>query len=601
MSLFGGEPGQGLGLPDPERENALLVGIIDAISSGPSLGPLAGKVARLIVAATATDVCFVYVLDDGGGALTLTGATPPYDGQVGKIRLPVGEGVTGWVASHRSPAVLASGKEADPRYRYFPELGGREYTSMVSVPMESGHTGLVGVLNVHTRQRRDFTDRDVRLLSSIGALVAGAVHQARLHRRLAAKEQAAERFAEQVIAAQEAERRRLAGEIHDGITQRLVSLAYHLDAAAAAAAGGGGSGGEGSGDGGPGDGGPGDGGPGDGGLRGGGLRGGDSVAAGLARARELTDLTLAEAHAALAGLRPPVLEDLGLGDALASLARSIGQLPVTVDADDGRLPEHMEVALYRIAQEALQNVVKHARASAASVQLCRSASRAVLRVTDDGRGFDVASRPDDASSYGLASMAERAELIGGRLTVTSRPGVGTTVTASVPLAPADPAAGASAGTAAPGSLPAEFPQPGVIDAEVVRDLVDDGPPHLFGDLVLGPADRADGQPVDRDAVRQHPRVAGCRAAGERDPLVKPEQPARPRTVLDGHGDVAHQLPEFGRQPVECGADHFLETLRLDLDHQPIVGRRPGHAPARFATPGTLEGRGGRRGPPGPSV
>jgi two-component system, NarL family, sensor kinase len=403
VSVFSGGPASGLGLPDPERENALLVGIIDAISSGPSLGPLAGKVAELIVSATGTDVCFVHVLDDGGGALTLTGATPPFDRQVGKIRLPVGEGVSGWVASHRSPAVITAGKEADPRYRYFPELGGREYTSMVSVPMESGLTGLVGVLNVHTRERREFSERDVRLLSSIGALVAGAVHQARLHRRLAAKEQAAERFAEQVIAAQEAERRRLAGDIHDGITQRLVSLAYHLDAAAASASA--------SADGG-------------------------SIAAGeLARARELTDLTLLEAHAAVNGLRPPVLEDLGLGDALASLARSIAQVPVTVDADDDRLPEHMEIALYRIAQEALQNVVKHARAASAVVSLCCTIDRAVLRVADDGRGFDVAARPDDASSYGLASMAERAELIGGRLTVTSRRGVGTTVTASVPLAP----------------------------------------------------------------------------------------------------------------------------------------------------------------------
>jgi two-component system, NarL family, sensor kinase len=528
VSLFSGSA-SGLGLPDPERENALLVGIIDAISSGPSLGPLAGKVASLIVSATGTDVCFVYVLDDSGGALTLTGATPPFDGQVGKIRLPVGEGVTGWVASHRAPAVITAGKEADPRYRYFPELGGREYTSMVSVPMESGLTGLVGVLNVHTRERREFTERDVRLLSSIGALVAGAVHQARLHRRLAAKEQAAERLAEQLIAAQEAERRRLAGEIHDGITQRLVSLAYHLDAAAAAA------GGELAADGG-------------------------SVATELARARELTDLTLAEAHAALAGLRPPVLEDLGLGDALASLARSIGQLPVTVDAADGRLPEHMEVALYRIAQEALQNVVKHAHASAASVSLCFTGDRAVLRVTDDGRGFDVAaaSRPDDSSCYGLASMAERAELIGGRLDVTSRPGLGTTVTASVPLA----------------SLPAQFPQPGIVDAEVVRDLVDDGPPDLFADLVLGPADRADGPAVDRDAVGQHPRVAGRRPVGERDPLVEPEQAARSGAVLDGHGDVAHQLPESGRQPVQRRADHLFETLWLDVDHQTIVGPSP---------------------------
>jgi two-component system NarL family sensor kinase len=393
--------GPGLGLPDPERENALLIGIIEAISAGPALEPFATRVAGLIVEATGTDVCFVHVLDDGGGALTLTGATPPFEGCAGKIRLPVGEGVSGWVAAHRSPAVIPSEKEADPRYRYFPELGGRSYTSMVSVPMESGVTGLVGVLNVHTRARREFTDRDVRLLVSIGCLVAGAVHQARLHRRLAAREQAAEQFAEQVIAAQEAERRRLAGDIHDGITQRLVSLAYHLDAAADAV-----------------------------------RRNGEVAERELDRARELTDLTLLEAHAALAGLRPPVLEDLGLADALASLARSIALPPVSVTADDDcRLPEHMEIALYRIAQEALQNIVKHAGASAAHVELRCDASRALLRVSDDGRGFDAGARADDSasSSYGLRSMAERAELIGGRLAVTSRPGVGTTVTATVPL------------------------------------------------------------------------------------------------------------------------------------------------------------------------
>jgi signal transduction histidine kinase len=392
--------GPRLGLPDPERENALLVGIIEATSAGPALEPLAARVAGLIVEATGTDVCFVHVLDDSGGALTLTGATPPFDGCVGKIRLPVGEGVSGWVASHRSPAVISCEKEADPRYRYFPELGGRSYTSMVSVPMESGACGLVGVLNVHTRARREFTDRDVRLLVSIGRLVAGAVHQARLHRRLAAREQAAERFAEQVIAAQEAERRRLAGDIHDGITQQLVSVAYHLDAAADAVG-----------------------------------RNGEVAGRELDRARELTDLTLLEVHAALAGLRPPVLEDLGLADALASLARSVAQVPVSVAADDCRLPEHMEIALYRIAQEALQNVVKHAGAGSATMELRCDATRALLRVSDDGHGFDAGARTDDPapSCYGLRSMAERAELIGGRLAVTSRPGVGTTVTAIVPL------------------------------------------------------------------------------------------------------------------------------------------------------------------------
>ena len=67
---------QSLGLADPERENALLVGIIEAISAGPELGPLAASVARLIVEATATDVCFVYVLDDSGVAPVSVGAPP---------------------------------------------------------------------------------------------------------------------------------------------------------------------------------------------------------------------------------------------------------------------------------------------------------------------------------------------------------------------------------------------------------------------------------------------------------------------------------------------------------------------------------------------
>jgi two-component system, NarL family, sensor kinase len=394
-------PGSGLGLADPERENALLVGLIDAISAGPELLPLASNVARLIVYATATDVCYVHVLDDAGGSLTLAGATPPFDGQVARVRLPLGEGVAGWVASHRRPAVISENKAADPRYLGVPGLAGADYTSMAAVPMASRPGGLVGVLSVHTRQRRDFTGRDVRLLTSIGSLVAGAMHQARMHRRLAAREQAAERFAEQVIAAQEAERRRLAGDIHDGITQRLVSLNFHLDAVADAV-------------------------PASAGF----------AAEQLAMARELADLTIDEARAAISGLRPPVLEDLGLADGLASLARSIVKVQVRLNVAECRLPEHVEIALYRIAQEALQNVVKHSGAGQAELELRCEGGEAILRVADDGQGFDQASLPDSASgerSYGMRSMTERAELVGGRIDVTSRPGLGTTVTAVVPV------------------------------------------------------------------------------------------------------------------------------------------------------------------------
>ncbi|EHR50208.1 signal transduction histidine kinase [Saccharomonospora marina XMU15] len=391
-----------LGLADPERENALLVGIIEAISAGPELTLLAAKVAPLITAASNTDVCFVHVLDDTDRSMTLLGATPPFDEQVGAVRLPLGEGVTGWAASHGEPVVIVEHKERDPRYRYFPQLRGEDYTSMASVPMASKPGGLVGVLNVHTRARRDFTDRDVRLLTSIGSLLAGAIHQARLHRRLAARERAHERFTEQVIAAQETERRRLAADIHDGITQRLVSLRFHLDAAAGT------------------------------------LTEECGFAAGqVERARELADLTFDEARAAINGLRPPVLDDLGLADSLASLARSLDELDVVVDLEHCALPDHASIALYRIAQEALQNVVKHARTRVVRLSLLCDSSEVVLRISDNGLGFDrdATAFGDGLPSggYGMVSMAERAELIGGRLVVTSRPGEGTTVTARVPV------------------------------------------------------------------------------------------------------------------------------------------------------------------------
>ena len=386
-------------LVDADRELALLRELIQAASSGPGVEPLAAAAARMITAATASDVCFVHVLDDTNRSLTLTGATPPFDSEVGKIRLPLGSGITGWVASHREPVVISHDKESDPRYMPFESLRGRDFTSMVSVPMETDPGGLVGVLNVHTVSRREFSDGDVELLRVIGRLIAGALHQARLHRQLVARERAHENFVEQVIQAQELERRRLAGDIHDGISQRLITLSYRLDAAQRAV-------------------------------------GADAVEEQLGKARELVDLTLQEARAAIGGLRPPVLDDLGLAGGLASLARSIPQVDVEVELEETRLADHIEIALYRIAQECLQNVVKHAKATKARLSFAVDGDKAMLQIIDDGVGFDTFEHPlgsDEMGGYGLLSMAERAEIVGGRLHIRSRPGAGTAVTATIPL------------------------------------------------------------------------------------------------------------------------------------------------------------------------
>ena len=396
-------------LVDTDRELALLRELIQAASSGPGVEPLAAAAARMITAATGADVCFVHVLDDSDRSLTLAGATPPFDASVGKIRLPLGSGISGWVARHRQPVVITDDKEADPRYLPIQSLRGRDFTSMVSMPMETDPGGLVGVLNVHTVARRQFTDGDVELLRVIGRLIAGAMHQARLHRRLVARERAHELFVEQVIEAQEIERRRVAGDIHDGISQRLITLSYRLDAAARAV-------------------------------------GSDPAEASsqLAEARELVGLTLGEARVAISGLRPPVLDDLGLPAALSWLARSLGErtgleVALAVDGIDGELDPDLATLVFRLVQEALTNVLKHAGVDRARVAVRRSGELLHLEVADAGQGFDPRAvlggigGGGGGAGAGLRGIRDRLELFGGRLDLTSSPGKGTVLAAVVPL------------------------------------------------------------------------------------------------------------------------------------------------------------------------
>jgi two-component system NarL family sensor kinase len=401
--------GRGSAGADPEREAQLLSRVIDTISAGLDLDRILQGVARLVTETADADVCFVHLLDEHGTRLQLRGATPPFDDLVGRIELALGEGVSGWVALHGEPAVLVDRKADDPRYRYIPALHGEDFTSMVSVPVVTPLGHLVGVLNVHTKLRREFTSADVELLRSVAGLVAGAIENARLHSRRAEREEALERFAEQMVEWQEHESRRLAGEIHDGISQRIVSLFFHLSAAADA------------------------------------IPGEPEIAAEqVARAQELAAAALDETRSAIAGLRPPVLDDLGLAASLESLGRSFPQLDVQVEAASCRIAEHVETAVYRTAQEALQNVVKHANARTVWVHVSVQDSNVLLEVRDDGQGLAAAALGKAGGSagptgFGLSGMRERAELLGGKLQLSSSPGRGTTVRLVLPLSPASQA------------------------------------------------------------------------------------------------------------------------------------------------------------------
>ncbi len=398
-----------LGGVDAEREAQLLRRVIDTNSAGLDLHRMLAGVAALVTETTGTDVCFVHLLDERGRMLRLAGATPPFDGLIGQIELAVGEGVSGWVAEHGEPAVILDDKNADPRYRYIPALRGEEFTSMVSVPVVTPLGHLVGVLNVHTRQRREFAAADTELLRTVAGLVAGAIENARLHRRLAEREEALEQFAERIVEWQEGESKRLAGEIHDGISQRIVSLFFHLSAAADA------------------------------------IATDPAVAAEqIAAAQELATAALDETRLAIAGLRPPVLDDLGLAASLESLGHSFPGLDIRVEAAGLRMGSHTETAVYRTAQEALQNVAKHAGATSVGIRLARQRDRAVLEVSDDGTGFDLAGPAASLlgaaagpTGFGLAGMRERAELLGGTLELISAPGRGTTVRLILPVTPPD--------------------------------------------------------------------------------------------------------------------------------------------------------------------
>ena len=154
----------------------------------------------------------------------------------------------------------------------------------------------------------------------------------------------------------------------------------------------------------------------------------------LAAVREQVVETLHDVRRLAVELRPKALDDFGLVAALERLRETFSEqtgMRVDLAAHVGeRLPSDVETALYRIVQEALTNVVKHAQASSVSIVLARSARAITAVIEDDGRGFTPG---DSGEGLGLLGMGERLALLGGKLKIESSPGAGTTIVAEVPL------------------------------------------------------------------------------------------------------------------------------------------------------------------------
>lgn len=258
-----------------------------------------------------------------------------------------------------------------------------------SIPLYA-HGKKLGVMNLASGEWRELSEDDLRLLHTIGRMLGMAIERAQL-------------FARSMEVGAAEERIRLAREIHDTLAQGLSATALHLETVEALLDAGGDT---------------------------------EQVKKALHQALEATRGNLEEVRRSVLDLRAAPLQDRTLAEALEELCRAMM-------SEDGTaielrtagalhpLPSRIEVVLYRIAQEALANVLRHADAGSATVGLIIAPQRVTLLIQDDGRGFDV----DDtaADRFGLIGMRERVRLVGGKLKVQSCPGTGTRVEATVPL------------------------------------------------------------------------------------------------------------------------------------------------------------------------
>ncbi|MEU8277358.1 GAF domain-containing sensor histidine kinase [Microbispora bryophytorum] len=286
----------------------------------------------------------------------------------------------------------------DPRFEWWPKAH-PILKDFLGVPITDGDTVLGIIFLSNKRTPGGFGEADEELLTLFAAHAAIAITNARLY----------ERGRELTVVE---ERTRMARELHDAVSQKLFSLRLTARAAAALT-----------------------------------RTDPERAAEAIERVERMAGEALTELRAVIVELRPAELDRHGLVESLRKQAALLDRLhPMTVafsaegdppgdrglDSAPDPAPE-IEVAVLRVAQEALHNAVRHARAARIDVRLARRKDALVLEVTDDGAGFDSAG-PNGAGVHGLGlpSMSDRAQAVGGTLTVSSAPGRGTTVRLEVP-------------------------------------------------------------------------------------------------------------------------------------------------------------------------
>jgi signal transduction histidine kinase len=379
--------------------------------------------AEELVGLLEADGVLLYAID--GQDLSIADIWPAH-AAAGSLALQVGFGVTGLVARTGKPVMLAADSPRNALHRQLLRLEPQQTVARMCLPLRGLEDHVVGVLAVHRSPHRPFGPADLETAEPYAAVLGLRLHAEQLWRAVNRHRTERDRLIEQAISAQEAERRRIAFDLHDGVTTAIASMSFHLSAAdltlleiAARDRS-------------------------DDSMR---VEDLERARAELVSARELADVAYNQTRAAISGLHSLVLDDLGLVAAMESLVQMAAgaggpviDLLVDPAASVDDIPDHAAAALYRITQEALANVVKHAEAHRVVLSLRRVGNSIVLGCTDDGKGFDPTERlaaramdADGAQHFGLSSIAERCATIEASLRVESAPGRGTTLLVELPL------------------------------------------------------------------------------------------------------------------------------------------------------------------------
>ncbi len=272
-------------------------------------------------------------------------------------------------------------------------------------------SGCIGSLCLKTRSDYPhLSPTDMPLIETLAGQLAIAVENAQLYRTVQAKEELRGQLLERLVTAQEEERKRIARELHDDTGQTLTALSLGL----------------------------------------GGLEESLAVNPAQARARlaELQSLTaraIDDLYQLIADLRPTLLDDLGLVAALRWIAKRYAErlaisIQVDIIGEKRRLTPYIETILFRVAQEALNNVARHAQAKNVEIRLIFGQGTVTLRISDNGVGFDpeaVLGESLHRKAWGLLGIQERVTLSGGRCQIDSAPGQGTRLNVQVPVSPAE--------------------------------------------------------------------------------------------------------------------------------------------------------------------